>query len=215
MSDKRIKYSIDDENEEDNEEQDEEEFEGPITKLLAFHLRSPIHCIFLFRRPMLKTDHMVKYFAGKFVHMEMLVFLTNNPKDSPTFTTFMGETFSMSISSKYSYNSNYYEALMLETFPDEAFSIFTYLIDITERSVPYNLSDLFYQPFKRLLNNSELFNDVPTENSKQLKKVFCSQAFTLALRNCLTNSNHSRLISSLKAENSRLTTPTDLIPPTP
>lgn len=212
MRDADKQYTIDDTDDqrlETTDDTDEELFEGPLTKLLAHHLRSPIHCIFLFRRPMLKSDHVTKYFSGQFVHMETLVFLTNNPNDSPTFTTFMGENFSMSVSAKYKYSSKYYEALMMETFPDEAFSLFAYFIELTEREVPYNLSDLFLLPLKKLLKSSELFNDVPTESPKHLKKVFCSQAFTLALRNCLTNKNYTRLLERLKQENSRLVTPTD------
>ncbi|EKX31750.1 hypothetical protein GUITHDRAFT_149099 [Guillardia theta CCMP2712] len=128
----------------------------------------------------------------------------------------------MSVNMRKSYNSRDYEGLHLRLDPVESAKLFDYAIDLVERRVPYNFADLLYQPMKAVLPDSGFFEDVPNESSLQVKKVFCSQAFVLALRNSLHNDDlagalidespiqRKKLLWRLISENSRLCTPSDL-----
>ena len=62
------------------------------------------------------------------------------------------------------------------------YKVFQHATDLTENITAYNYSDLLLQPQKKTLHNSVLFKDVPNENPKLIRKVFCSQAMVLALR---------------------------------
>ncbi|EKX34797.1 hypothetical protein GUITHDRAFT_118968 [Guillardia theta CCMP2712] len=184
--------------------------------------KSPIQCVFVFRRPVMLSDRIIKLMTGPFAHVDLYVHREEKPNDSPSLTTFMGEHFSMSVNMRKSYNSRDYEGLHLRLDPVESTKLFDYAIDLVERRVPYNLADLLYQPLKTVLPDSGFFEDVPNESSLQVKKVFCSQAFVLALRNSLHNDElagalidespiqRKKLLWRLISENSRLCTPSDL-----
>eukprot|EP00960_Hanusia_phi_P036410 752302-Hanusia_phi.AAC.12 len=173
-------------------------------------LQSPIHCVFVFRRPIMMSDRAIQLLAGPFTHMDLLVIMDKTPADSPSFTTYMGEPFHMSIRAKNEYNNKQYTGVYMDLLPDEAYSVFDYVMKLADHKVPYNFSDLLYQPIKGMLKDSPLFNDVHSDDPGQLQKVFCSQAFTLALRNSLRHGNKAKLGSDLRWQNSRLITPTDL-----
>eukprot|EP00960_Hanusia_phi_P053709 762433-Hanusia_phi.AAC.11 len=190
------------------EEPDDNDNESP--KAVPLLLRSPIQCVFVFRRPMQLTDRIIQAMSGPFAHVDLLVLTEHKPADSPSFTTYMGESFAMSIRSKNNYNNKQYVGLHLEMMPDEAYGVFTYVMKLAELAVTYNFSDLLYQPVKSVLRDSVLFNDVPSEEPGQLQKVFCSQAFVLALRNNLKHGRLLRLCDALRWQNSRLIAPSDL-----
>lgn len=171
--------------------------------------KCPIGCIFVFRRPIFASDRLVNVFSREFVHMELLMFLESKPEDSPTFTIFMGERFTMSIALKRYYNEKDYFGMFLDVFPGEAKALLDYMATLVDREVPYNFSDLALQPFKKLLRRSVFMEDVLPDDAGDVKKVFCSQAFTLGLRKCLTHPVNLELKNLLERENSRLMTPSD------
>ncbi len=183
---------------------------------------SPIECVFVFRRPVMLSDRIIKLMTGPFAHVDLYIHREGQPNDSPSLTTFMGEHFSMSVNMRKAYNSRDYEGLHLRLDPVESAKLFDYVIDLVERRVPYNLADLMYQPLKSILPDSGFFEDVPDESSLLVKKVFCSQAFVLALRNSLHRDHlagalidespiqRKKLLWRLISENSRLCTPSDL-----
>ncbi|EKX31730.1 hypothetical protein GUITHDRAFT_149103 [Guillardia theta CCMP2712] len=169
----------------------------------------PIQCVFVFRKPIFPSDRLIKFFAGQYVHMELLMFLPETPADSPTFTTFMGERFGMSISLKRFYNDDEYVGLLMDLNAEDAAHLLDYMTALTDAAVPYNFIDLTLQPIKRVLKTSPLFNDVESKNPRDFKKVFCSQAFTLATRDVIKDERFDRLVHALHRENSRLVTPMD------
>eukprot|EP00960_Hanusia_phi_P000064 1942-Hanusia_phi.AAC.2 len=116
--------------------------------------QSPIHCVFTFRRPVQFSDRVIRALTGPWAHVDLLVITDQTPEDSPSFTTYMGETFSMSIRTKNRYNNREYTGLYLKMMPDEAFKVFEYVMKLAERRVPYNLGDLTYQPVKKLLQGA-------------------------------------------------------------
>jgi len=172
--------------------------------------KCPIGVILVFRRPIFASDRVLNLFSREFVHMELLMLLESKPEDSPTFTVFMGEKFSMSISLKKGYNEQEYFGMALDVFPGEAISLLNYMTTLVDRGVRYNYSDLALQPVKSLLKKSVMFEDVPSDEPGEVKKLFCSQAFTLGLRHSLTHAINLDLKKKLLEKNSRLMTPSDL-----
>lgn len=173
-------------------------------------LSSSMKVILLFRRPICRTDKLLKYFIGQFTHMEIMMYLDNSPRSSPTFTAYMGENFNSSIMAKTQYSKPDYEAYYLETHSQESDALLDYFIALSEQRIPYNYDDLPLIPFKKILMASGMMDDVPDETPNKIKSLFCSQAFTIALRKCLEFKHYPRLIAELKSMNSRLTTPCDI-----
>lgn len=172
-------------------------------------LTTSMKIIILFRKPICRTDKLIKSFIGQFTHMEVMIYLDKSPRSSPTFTAFMGEKFSSSIMTKTQYCSPTYEAYLLDANPMECERLLDYLIALAELRIPYNYEDLPLIPFKSIILKTEMMSDVDDDNPKSIKRLFCSQAFTIAFRKCLEFKHYPKLIAELKAQNSRLTTPCD------
>lgn len=173
-------------------------------------LSSSMKVVILFRRPIYKTDKLLKYFIGQFTHMEVMIYLENSPRSSPTFTAFMGENFSSSIMNKTQYCKPDYEAYVLDTEPEETERILDYFIALSDQRIPYNYEDLPLIPLKKVILASGMMDDIPDDDPKKIPRLFCSQAFTIAFRKCLEFKHYPRLIADLQHMNSRLTTPCDL-----
>lgn len=172
-------------------------------------LSTSMKVVVLFRRPICRTDRLIKPFIGQFTHMEVMIYLDKSPRSSPTFTAYMGEPFSSSIMAKTQYRRPTFEAYHLETNTFESERLLDYLIALTELRIPYNYEDLPLIPFKSLLLKTEMVEDVDDDHPREIKRLFCSQAFTVAFRKCLEFRHYGKLIAELKAQNSRLTTPCD------
>lgn len=213
-------FTIDDE-EDTKEDKNEDEIDESKKDTDGIK-KSPVQCVFVFRRPVMLSDRIIKMLSGPFAHVDLYVHMENKVGDSPSFTTFMGERFSMSINMKHYYNNKDYVGLHLRMDLVESMKLFDYVIDLVDHKIPYNFSDLLYQPMKSVLRHSVFFPDVHSENPEELQKVFCSQAFVLGLRNSLHDNDlagalideslnqRRKLLWTLSEENSRLCTPTDL-----
>ena len=184
----------------------------PIVEDKVGSLSSSMKVMIIFRKPICKTDKLIKYFIGQYTHMEIMIYLDKSPRSSPTFTAFVGENFNSSIMAKTKYVKPDYEAYYLETEQDETECLLDYLIALSEQRIPYNYEDLPLIPFKKVITASGMMDDVNDESPDKIKRLFCSQAFTvaIALRRCLQFKHYPRLIAELKSINSRLTTPCDL-----
>lgn len=152
-------------------------------------------------------DQVVSYFAGGFVHVDIMPIDPSDPQNSMVFTNYMGENFSGSINAKQLYNNKENVALLMEQTDKEYEDLLAYLHALCEHHIPYNFTDLAFEFMPSALVHG-VISDVSSEDPGDISKLFCSQAILLALRNSVQE--NSMLHNTLKKANSRLTMPMDL-----
>lgn len=174
--------------------------------ILADRLHMP-HLVLVFRRPVFVSDKILAVYAGKLMHVDIMPIYDSVPENTITYTSYVSENFSMSISTKRLYTNERCVARAIPVTSDEFDRAVSFLHDLCEAEVPYNYADLLLTAMPHMLQTA-FIDDVPSENPKDLTSVYCSQAAVLCLRAAL--GEDSPLLAEMREINSRLTLPLDL-----
>jgi hypothetical protein len=148
---------------------------------------------------------LVKWLAGPYVHVDMLVTQVEFNHATPTLThmaysAFMAETFSRTEQKDFVYGDDSHDFLSLSVTPDELYNIRAACEACVKSRIPYNTTDM-------VLSQLPLRN--PTEGDVyHTSTLFCSQAMVLVLRSCLDPDNE--LQGPLAMVNSRTVRPSHL-----
>jgi hypothetical protein len=161
----------------------------------------------VFRRPSSFYDYLLSQRAGKLIHAGIMLLDPYNPTNSVTYTTYMGETFSMSLTEKNSYNDKTEVAVLLHINDDEFNALTRYLDGMCHARIPYNYTDVACLMFPAIVTDPFL-EEPATVSPQEIKKVYCSQSVVLALRNCLSDTRAFTYM--LKHRNSRSILPMTL-----
>jgi hypothetical protein len=168
---------------------------------------SDYYAVVVFRRPTRVSDKFLSLFAGELVHCDIIPLDVSDEQNAITFTSYVGETFSMSINTKKSYDNNRNVALAIPYSKEEFGLLTTYLFQLYSNNVPYNYSDILLDTLPCRLREV-VVDDVSSEDPAQLSTVYCSQAVVLALRNSLHAERN--VLETLRGVNSRVTIPLQL-----
>jgi hypothetical protein len=163
--------------------------------------------VIVFRKPILMTDKLLSYVAGKLVHCDIMPVDSKTAENSMNFTSYVGERFSASITGKRLYNNNDHMALCIEISEEEQDAMVSYLYELCENNIPYNYADLAAEMLPSQLAKF-VVDEISSDDPKQITNLFCSQAVVLVLRNSLDEK--SELCKRLKHQNCRLTLPYEL-----
>ena len=161
----------------------------------------------VFRKPSRFTDSLIALRAGRLVHVDILPMDPDNVENSLSYTSYVGEHFSMSLSAKHDYDDDTCVALELKVSPEEHECLIAYLNELFERNIPYNYKDLAVMALPCTLQDS-LVSDILSESPEDIQSLFCSQAVVLALRNSLAQDR--ALFRQLRMLNSRTIYPCTL-----
>ena len=161
----------------------------------------------VFRRPYFVSDYFLVPYTHGFTHVDILPLSDGDGDNALTYTSYMGENFSISIAAKHRFTNQTEVALCLELADEEHEKLTSYLQDLCAANVPYNYTDLAMLVVPAAIRH-KLLSDVPSEDPAHLQSVFCSQAAVLALRNALLPQR--ALFARLNELNSRETLPVDL-----
>jgi hypothetical protein len=148
---------------------------------------------------------LVKWLAGPYVHVDMLVTQVEFNHATPTLThmaysAFMAETFSRTEQKDFVYGDDSHDFLSLSVTPDELYNIRAACEACVKSRIPYNTTDM-------VLSQLPLRN--PTEGDVyHTSTLFCSQAMVLVLRSGLDHDHE--LQGPLAAVNSRTISPSSL-----
>lgn len=181
----------------------------PSTHTPILPMPEDVSFVLIFRRPIYKTDTIVQYFIGEYVHVEAMLHKGTLSHSHPVYSTFIGTPFMCKPSLSRLYNNQLYTAYQLNVDANSSIDVSNYLAILAQRAVPYNLKDVMLQVLRPAADT--FISDVAEEDPMMLQSVFCSQAMALALRNCLDESTHMRLKADLTLTNSRLITPCELL----
>jgi hypothetical protein len=143
------------------------------------------------KKPQTQLESLVSWIAGKMVHVDI------SPGKSVMFTSFMFEPFS--INKFEGYSKDTHTSLKLAVTSQEFDNINSLLISFVQKKIPYNYHDLinFMVPLTNFGGGDE--------DPKNIDSLFCSQAATLILKNCITE--NLPLIEKLQTLNSKTTSP--------
>lgn len=133
---------------------------------------------------MFYTDSWLAAYAGPLLHTEIVPIDPVIASNTLSFTSYMGQNFSVSISTKYTYNNDTCVALKIPVTAEEYGRIVSYLYELCESKISYNYSDLLLTALPDSFQ-TVLLDDVVAENPRKIKSLFCSQAAVLALRQSL------------------------------
>lgn len=158
----------------------------------------------MFRKPIFYTDAWLAAYAGPLLHTEIVPIDPVISSNTLSFTSFMGRTFSLSISTKNTYSNDTCVALKIPVTVEEYGKLVSYLYVLCENKISYNYKDLLLTALPDTFQNV-LLDDVDAQNPKTLKSLFCSQAAVLALRQSLAEDHPVRLV--LDKYNSRTMLP--------
>lgn len=158
----------------------------------------------MFRKPVFFSDTILALRAGPLIHVEILPIDDNNPENTLSYTSFVGSPFSMSISTKRTYENDTCVGLAFDVSEHEHELLVSYLHDLCEKNIPYNYSDVALSVLPSGIKNS-FVDDVASESPTDITSLFCSQAVVLALRNALDEK--TALFQRLKDVNSRTVLP--------
>jgi hypothetical protein len=142
----------------------------------------------VFRRPVFFSDSLLALRAGPVIHVELLPVDTLNPENTLSYTSYVGHPFGVSISTKRTFDNETCVGLVLEVSPAEHENLVSYLHDLCEANIPYNYQDMAIMALPRTLFEA-VIDDIPSEDPRDIRSLFCSQAVLLALRNSLADDN--------------------------
>lgn len=145
-------------------------------------------CVCVFRRPVFFTDSLIALRAGPLVHVELLPIDANIPDNTLSYTSYVGHAFGVSISTKATFDNETCVGLALDLTPLEHERLISYLHDLCAANIPYNYGDMALMALPRTLFEA-VVEDIPSEDPRDVRKLFCSQAVLLALRNSLADDN--------------------------
>lgn len=146
------------------------------------------HIVLVFRRPIFFTDTVISLCAGHLVHVDIVPIDEQNPINSLVCTSYIGETFSISLTRKAAYSDSDEVGLAIATTDDEHLRVTSYLHDLAVNKIPYNYTDVISCALPKMIKKTFL-EDLASDNPAKIKSLFCSQAVVLALRNGLSESN--------------------------
>lgn len=141
------------------------------------------------------------------MHCDILPVDMQDAQNAMSFTSYMNETFSMSINTKQRYNNKKNVAIAIPYNKAEFDLLTSYLYDLCSQNIKYNLIDITLDALPATIRDA-IVDDVASEDPKDIKKIYCSQAAVLSLRNSLAQDR--KLLSHLKETNSRTTVPLQL-----
>ena len=174
---------------------------------MSTELNDTHYAVIVFRKPVCMTDRFLSVFAGQLTHCDILPIDVSDAHNAMTFTSYVGETFSMSINTKRNYNNRKNVAIAIPYNKCEFDLLTTYLYDLCSHNIKYNLIDISLDALPITVRDM-ICEDVESEDPKDIKKIYCSQAAVLSLRNSLASDR--RLLEKLKETNSRVTVPLQL-----
>lgn len=140
--------------------------------------------VLVFRRPLYLSDSVIALRAGPLVHVEILPIDSETPENTISYTSYVGCQFAMSISTKNTFDNQTCVALSLDLSVKEHQCLISYLHDLCEANIPYNYADVAFMALPHSVLQA-VVDDVPSEDPRDLRSLFCSQAALLALRNSL------------------------------
>lgn len=158
----------------------------------------------VFRRPVFYTDMIASLRVGPLVHVELLPMDRDSPLDTLSYTSYVGCPFSMSISTKRTFDDSTCVALALRVTTPEMQALVSYLHDLCVAKIPYNYSDAACLALPAGVRET-LLADLPSSAPCDVTSLFCSQAVVLALRHALAPGG--ALAADLALANSRTVSP--------
>jgi hypothetical protein len=165
-----------------------------------------------------RSDKILSKLVGQFVHVDLMVIGDRKNSECKekqveqmrcmnnciTYTIFIHECYSASISLIRNYNSVDNVALYINIKDDEYENVINYVNKLCESEIPYNYMDtaclLLPTSLMRIMED-----DIDSSNVANITSLFCSQSVIVVLKNCLNNDN--LLQGTIQNVNSRLTTP--------
>jgi hypothetical protein len=153
------------------------------------------HVDIYFKKAESNVENIVEACSGRYVHVEMI------PSDHEfMYTSYMFETFTQN--NIIAHDPHIYTLLRISLSEEEHSSTVDMLLRLTDRSIPYNYSDLPWC----VVPSITALKDI--KNEEEITALFCSQAIILVLR---LNVDSSRdIYQALMDLNSRTTSPTML-----
>ena len=166
--------------------------------------------IIVYRREMGWTDRMLQRFgAGEFTHCELYF-----PLLKVTFAVFIPGSMrcDTSLCKLYVHPRSRHKFAwhLLHLNQDEYDALLNWNVAIKEHHCGYNLADLVWQAVPMAVQDA-VAHDLSEKEGRMPRRVFCSQAVVLGMREaCRVSGSSTRLRTFTNSMNSRLTTPTDL-----
>ena len=166
--------------------------------------------IVVYRREMGWTDRLLQRFgAGEFTHCELYF-----PLLQVTFAVFIPGSMrcDTTLCNLYVHPESRHKFAwhLLHLHQDEYDALLRWNVAINEHHCGYNLADLVWQAVPMVVQDA-VARDLSDNEARMPRRVFCSQAVVLAMREaCRASGSSGRLRAFTSSMNSRLTTPTDL-----
>jgi len=182
--------------------------EEPRAAAAAAACSNPV--IIVYRREMGWTDRMLQSFgAGEFTHCELYF-----PLLQVTFAVFIPGSMrcDTTLCKLYVHPKSRHKFAwhLLDLNEDEYDALLRWNVAINEHHCGYNLADLVWQAVPTVVQ-SAVARDLSDSEAHMPRRVFCSQAVVLAMREaCRAGGASTRLRAFTHSMNSRLTTPSDL-----
>lgn len=153
------------------------------------------HVDIYFKKAESNVENIVEVCSGRYVHVEMI------PSDHQyMYTSYMFETFTQN--NIVVHDPLIYTCLRIGLNEEEHNGTVDMLLRLTDRSIPYNYSDLPWC----VVPSITALKDV--HNEEEITALFCSQAIILVLR--LNVASDRDICNALMELNSRTTSPTVL-----
>jgi hypothetical protein len=156
------------------------------------------------------TDRILQRFgAGEFTHCELYF-----PLLQVTFAVFIPGSMRCDTTLRSLYvhpqSKHKFAWHLLHLQRDEYDALLRWNVAIQEHHCGYNIADLMWQAAPTVVQDV-VARDLNDSESRMPRRVFCSQAVVLAMREaCRASGTNTRLQNFAHSMNSRLTTPTDL-----
>ena len=148
-----------------------------------------------FKKAESNVESIVGACSGRYVHVEMI------PSDHQyMYTSYMFETFTQN--NIEAHDPQVYTLLRIDLSEEEHSGTVDMLLRLTDRSIPYNYSDLPWCVVPSITALKDVYNE------EEITALFCSQAIILVLR--LNVASNKSIYQALMDLNSRTTSPTVL-----
>ena len=164
-----------------------------------------------FRMPYTAYENMVSLVTGGSIHTDIVLHRDGSDSGQYAYTAFMNMPFHMHKISDGEKFSDLYKNLQIDITEDEFQKCTDYLSVWVNGKLRYNYSDTFVgipTVGGDGTNGNIIMPDVDGARPETLRTVYCSQAATLVMRECLDpKGDNKSLVESLKQLNSRTTSP--------
>jgi hypothetical protein len=152
-------------------------------------------------------ERIVSKIVGSPVHVDMIFHQPGTDNARFSYSAFMGEKFSMTLMSEEVSCSELYENIVFDISDKEHTNCISYVNKLLDKT-SYNYDDAMMM-MPMFQNHpgftSVMFPDIDSSNPVRIKRIFCSQAVVIVMRECLGEGYpHENRIGKL---NSRLVSP--------